>query len=88
MAIATQSSTQPETKNSATSVDQGRPKFAYTISATATLISLSRSQVYVEIQTGRLTAIKVGGRTLIRHDDLLAWLRTRPRKSFFDTKGA
>ena len=55
-------------------------KFAYTIPRTAELVSVSRSQVYVEIQTGRLSAVKVGGRTLVLHDDLIAWLKSRPRK--------
>jgi excisionase family DNA binding protein len=59
-------------------------KLAYTIPNTAQLASISRSQVYVEIQTGRLPAIKIGGRTLILHDDLLGWLKSRPRKAFAD----
>jgi excisionase family DNA binding protein len=56
-------------------------RFAYTIPKAAELCSISRSQVYVELQSGRLTAIKVGGRTLVRHDDLLSWLRSRPQRS-------
>lgn len=55
-------------------------RMAYTIPTAAELSSISRSQVYVEIQNGRLPAIKVGGRTLILHEDLATWLRSRPRK--------
>jgi hypothetical protein len=56
-------------------------RLAYTISKTGELSSISRSQVYVEIQTGRLRAVKVGGRTLVLHEDLITWLRSRPRKT-------
>jgi excisionase family DNA binding protein len=55
-------------------------KMAYTILDAARLSSISRSQIYAEIQSGRLSAIKIGGRTLILHDSLVAWLRSRPRK--------
>lgn len=55
-------------------------RFAYTIPRSAELASISRSQIYIEIQSGRLTAIKIGGRTLVRHDDLIAWLTSRPTK--------
>jgi excisionase family DNA binding protein len=57
------------------------PRLAYTIPRTAELASISRSQVYVEIQAGRLIAIKVGGRTLVLRDDLISWLKSRPRKA-------
>jgi excisionase family DNA binding protein len=53
---------------------------AYTIPRAAELCSISRSQIYVEIQKCCLPAIKIGGRTLILHDDLIAWLKSRPRK--------
>jgi excisionase family DNA binding protein len=56
-------------------------KFAYSIVDSADLVSISRSQLYVEIQEGRLAATKVGGRTLILHEDLIAWLRNLPRKA-------
>ena len=55
-------------------------KFAYGVTEAAGLVSISRSQLYVEIQAGRLSAIKIGGRTLVTQEDLLTWLKSRPRK--------
>ena len=55
-------------------------KLAYSIVASAKLVSSSRSQLYLEIQKGRLPATKIGGRTVILHEDLVAWLRRLPRK--------
>ena len=56
-------------------------RLAYTVPRAAELASISRSQVYVEIQAGRLTATKIGGRTVILHEDLITWLRNLPRRS-------
>jgi hypothetical protein len=40
--------------------------------------SISRAQVYIEINTGRLNARKVGTATLITVEDEDAWLRALP----------
>jgi len=55
-------------------------KFAYSIKDLVELTPLSRSQAYVEMRSGRLSASKIGGRTVILHEDLIAWLRRLPRK--------
>jgi excisionase family DNA binding protein len=39
---------------------------------------LGRTRAYEEIKSGRLTARKVGRRTLIAHDDAEDWLRRLP----------
>ena len=39
---------------------------------------ISRSWVYVEISEGRLSARKIGRRTIILPDDAEAWLKSRP----------
>ena len=40
--------------------------------------SISRSQAYLEIKAGRLTARKVGSATLITIEDETAWLDSLP----------
>jgi excisionase family DNA binding protein len=40
--------------------------------------SVGRTSVYQEIASGRLRAIKVGRKTLVKVDDAEAWLASRP----------
>jgi excisionase family DNA binding protein len=53
-------------------------KFALTVVEAAEAASISRTKVYSEIRTGRLKAIKIGGSTRVRLDDLRAWLESCP----------
>ncbi len=55
-------------------------RLAYNILRAANLASISRSQIYVEINENRLRAVKIGGRTVVLHEDLMGWLKSRPRK--------
>ena len=54
------------------------PKRAFRIDEFAARNSISRSQAYLEIKAGRLTARKVGSATLITTEDEDAWLRALP----------
>jgi len=40
---------------------------------------ISRAQAYKEIAAGRLTARKVGGRTIITREDAADWRRSLPK---------
>ena len=42
---------------------------------------ISRAQAYKEIGAGRLTARKVGARTIITHEDAAKWRRALPKAS-------
>ena len=53
-----------------------QPKLAYTILDVCRTASIGRTRLYSEISEGRLRAVKVGRRTLIRTEDLEAWLRS------------
>ena len=48
------------------------PKLAYPMKEASEVSGLSRSTLYELISSGRLKAVKVGGRRLILHSDLLA----------------
>lgn len=50
------------------------PKMAFSIREACLASSLGRSSVYVHIRTGRLKAIRIGGRTVIPADSLYALL--------------
>jgi excisionase family DNA binding protein len=50
-------------------------KPTYSIREFVTTFGVSRSGVYREIRDGRLRAVKVGRRTMIRATDADAWLR-------------
>lgn len=49
-------------------------KRAYSINEFCQIYQLGRTKTYEEIASGRLTAVKVGSRTIIRADDAEAWL--------------
>jgi excisionase family DNA binding protein len=53
-------------------------QFAYSIEDTARLASVGRTALYAEIKAGRLSARKVGRRTIILDRDLRAWLEAAP----------
>jgi excisionase family DNA binding protein len=50
-------------------------KPTYSIPEFVATFGVSRSAVYREIRDGRLKAVKVGRRTMIRATDANAWLR-------------
>jgi excisionase family DNA binding protein len=51
---------------------------AYSIKTASQKADVGRSKIYEEIKAGRLRAVKLGARTLIKHNDLVAWLETLP----------
>lgn len=67
-------SPQATTANTAFSTTQ-----AYSIEAFCERFGLGRSKTYEEIRLGRLKIRKVGTRTLIAHEDALAWFDALPR---------
>lgn len=46
------------------------PRLSYSIDEASAAIGVGRTTLYELIKVGKLRAIKVGKRTLIRHDDL------------------
>ena len=57
---------------------------AYGIKEATKILGISRTMLYGEIKAGRMRAIKVGRRTLIRHLDAEAWLEEKARGGFND----
>jgi excisionase family DNA binding protein len=53
-------------------------KFAHSIAEFAQLSGLGRSFLYEQIKSGHLPVRKAGRRTLILHDEGLAWLAKLP----------
>jgi excisionase family DNA binding protein len=49
-------------------------QLAYSISEACTLTSVGRTTLYSAIKTGHLKVHKIGRRTLISANDLVAWL--------------
>jgi len=54
---------------------------AYSVECFAVKHGISRSQAFKEIATGRLTARKVGARTIVTHEDAAKWRRSLPKVS-------
>ncbi len=54
------------------------PKLAYSPEEAAVAVDVGRSTMYEVLGTGDLPSRKVGRRTLILHDDLMAWLASLP----------
>lgn len=50
------------------------PALAYSVAQAAKLVNCSRSQLYEDIRDERLATIRNGGRRLVRHEALLAYL--------------
>jgi len=55
------------------------PTKAYRIEQFAEAHGISRAQVYVEIAEGRLTARKIGSRTVVTDEDAAFWRGSLPR---------
>ena len=51
---------------------------AYSIQEVCRVTSAGRTSIYAEIKAGRLTARKIGRRTVVLKDDLEAWLARCP----------
>lgn len=56
----------------------GNQKMAYTVNEFCAAFGVSRSLTYTELSAGRLTARKIGRRTLILKTDADAWLSSLP----------
>jgi len=56
----------------------GSPKLAYAIEVAAEQSDSSRSEIYEALKRGDLRAKKNGRRTVILHDDLVAYLASLP----------
>jgi excisionase family DNA binding protein len=56
-------------------------KRAYTIKEVGTLINISRTTIYHAIKIKELRAVKCGHRTMIRAQDLQAWIDGWPPKT-------
>ena len=54
-------------------------RLAYPINDFAAATGIGRTKIYAEIRAGRLTAVKVGARTLIPHAAGQAWLKALPK---------
>jgi excisionase family DNA binding protein len=54
---------------------------AYSVEHFGVAFSIGRSTIYEEIRAGRLKARKAGARTLIAHEDAMAWLHALPTRS-------
>ena len=57
-------------------VEPTLPRRAYSIPEVCQLVGIGRTSVFGEIKEKRLRAVKCGRRTLIRTEDLDAWLRS------------
>jgi hypothetical protein len=57
------------------------PQVAYSVEKFGQVFDIGRSTVYEEIRAGRLKARKAGARTLIMHEDGVAWLNALPIRS-------
>jgi excisionase family DNA binding protein len=52
--------------------------YAMTIADVSRRTGIGRTSIFEAIRRGELKAIKAGSRTLIRHDDLMAYLDSLP----------
>lgn len=52
-------------------------KLAYTVNEVLAAIGIGRTKLYQEIAKGDLKTFKIGKRTLIASDDLMAWLNAQ-----------
>ena len=53
---------------------------AYSVENFGDSFSIGRSTIYEEIRSGRLKVRKAGARTLISHEDAMAWLNALPTR--------
>jgi excisionase family DNA binding protein len=54
---------------------------AYTVHGVCEMSGFGRTFIFEKIKTGELPARKAGRRTIILHDDLVAWLNALPLRS-------
>lgn len=59
-------------KSNVSPANDGR--LAYSPEEAARITGVSRAFLYLEMQRGKLTSVKIGRRRLIRRSDLLAWV--------------
>jgi excisionase family DNA binding protein len=52
----------------------GMVRLAYSVPEVASLIGISKSKIWELIRTGALNSVKICGRRVVRHSDLLALL--------------
>ena len=53
-------------------------KITYTIKEAALAIGVGKTTIYKALADGKLTAVKLGSRTLIASEDLRQWVATMP----------
>ena len=53
---------------------------AYSVEKFGDAFSIGRSTIYEEIRAGRLKVRKAGARTLISHEDAMAWPNALPTR--------
>jgi excisionase family DNA binding protein len=61
---------------------------AYTVDEASQVSRIGRNNLYLAVQTGALRARKLGKKTLILREDLLAWLENLPLASSGDDSEA
>jgi excisionase family DNA binding protein len=61
------------------SLEHSPTKLAYGIAEAVKATNVGRSFLYEEIRVGRLKSFKVGNRTLIAVEDLIAWIDSYKR---------
>jgi excisionase family DNA binding protein len=52
-------------------------QLAYSIAEACAVAGIRKTTIYKEIRSGELSAVKIGGRTVILADDLRCWLNGR-----------
>ena len=55
-------------------INNAARQLSYTVKQAAAQLGIGRTSIYVLINTGELTPIKLRQRTLLRHEDLVALL--------------
>jgi hypothetical protein len=56
-------------------------QFAYSPREVICAAPISLSKFYLEVRDGRLIARKIGGKTVVLREDLVAWLQSLPVKT-------
>ena len=69
--------------NAATSdATRGAAPISATVNETARLIGLSRTTIFRLLAAGEIRAVKVGSRTLVLWESVLAYMASRPAAAF------
>lgn len=63
---------------------QSQSRLVYTIPQAAEAAQTGKTKLYAEIKAGRLPIVKVGRKTLIRHETLDKWLRESETLPVYD----